>query len=414
MELECLPDNAQLNLSRDALRRLVIGLVLREQQRLRRNGSVSADQVISGLVIGKRAEEIDDLELNEAKLGFDSLATLDLILAVNRFFDLGTSGVEDYLLIRRRIGDWLDLLQHHRRIAATSWRFGFETSGSSGEPKCIWQTADTLWTEMRAQAAGPFAHLSPPGRVISLVPPYHIYGFLFGCVLPDLLGMDVVDLHFAAPGAVFRHAQPGDLVVGTPHNWEILRKTGQCFCDAVNGVTAAGPMRSKTWEVIRQNNLYRLTEIFGSTETGGIGSRTDPEAPFQLLPHLEREGRQVSCRKTGERLALQDRLVWESPDLFRLEGRLDHMVQVAGMNVSPQVVRHQLDQVPGVAEAAVRLGKDRLKAFVVPTTGQETGALERRILAHVNATLEAPARPGSYTYGPQLPRNAMGKLTDWS
>lgn len=403
----------EINLSRDALRRLVISLVLREQKTLRKKGMITADQALNAHLLGKSPEAIDQIQIDEATLGIDSLGTLDLILAMNRFFDLSTTGIEDYLLVKKRICDWIDLLQQHRELRAQDWSFGFETSGSTGTPKQIVQSANWLWFEMRAQAAGPLEHLSSQGRILSLVPPHHIYGFLFSCVLPDLKHMDVIDLHYAAPGAAFRHAQAGDLIVGTPFNWEVLCKTGQRFCDGVNGVTAAGPMRPATWQVIAENNLSRLTEIYGATETGGIGSRCSPDAPFELLPHLEQTDLGVRSKDGGSALILQDVLAWETARTFHVSGRLDAMVQVAGVNVSPALVKDRLIEVKGVADAVVRLGSDRLRAFIVPEAGHSQEHLEKRILAHVNSTLDVPSRPASYCFGPQVPRNEMGKLVDW-
>lgn len=89
------------------------------------------------------------------------------------------------------------------------------------------------------------------------------------------------------------------------------------------------------------------------------------------------------------------------------------MIQVAGVNVSPQHLRGLFLGIEGVAEVAIRPGGLRLKAFVVPAPGIAAEALEARLTAFT-ATLPAPARPSAITFGPALPRTPMGKLSDWN
>ena len=400
-------------LSKNALRRLIISFILHEQKKRQRQGLIRSDQALAARLAGRDADAIDDIEINEDMLGFDSLGILELILAMNRFFDLARSGVEDYLLINRRIGSWADLLSQHRMLVGPDWTFGFTTSGSTGNPSLVSHTAHDLWEEMEAQIAGPLSHVESPGRILLLVPPHHIYGFLFGCVLPDLLGMDVVDLYSAGPATPFRLAQEGDVIVGTPFNWDLLRRTDLKFAEGVYGVTSAGPSTPETWQCVQTNNLARLTEIYGSTETGGVGSRSGYGHPFDLLPHLNGTDGTITRRSATKPLVLQDKLDWSDARSFRVVGRLDTVVQVAGVNVSTTYVRDHILGIEGVADVAVRMGDDRLRAFLVPEAGVDCGTLQDNIQANIQAALDPPARPHSFTFGPQLPRNDMGKTADW-
>lgn len=404
-----------MRLSNDAVRRILISLIMAEQESLHKKGVITGDHLLGPKVFGRNTADVDGIKITEEVLGFDSLGILDVILAVNRFFQLDASGAEDYLLIERDIGSWVRLVQKHRDLVADQWSFGFQTSGSAGKPKTVIHPAKVLWTEMAAQHQAPLRILRPPGRVITLVPPHHIYGFLFGCVLPEVAGVDHCDLHLASPTAAFREARSGDLIVGTPHNWDVLSKTGKIFATGVHGVTSAGPSTPGTWNVVSENGLAGLTEIFGSTETGGLASRTSPDDAFILLPHLSMVDGVIPCPVTGSPLPLQDNLVWTSARHFRIAGRIDHVVQVAGVNVSPALVANRIKLIAGVADAVVRLDDDRLKAFVVPAHSQsEAGALRQSIHRELYRDLPAVARPTSIDIGPALPRNAMGKLSDWT
>ena len=114
--------------------------------------------------------------------------------------------------------------------------------------------------------------------------------------------------------------------------------------------------------------LTRLLQVYGSSETAGVGWRDDPAGPYALLPGWRRDGDGLL---QGHR-AIQppDLLEWRDDDRFRVLGRRDGAVQVAGFNVVPDQVRAALARHPAVADIAVRPMRpkegSRLKAFVVP------------------------------------------------
>lgn len=397
------------------IRRLCISLILAEQGDLIRKG-----QMVSGAsnpLLDPRlsVDALDQLRIDEEGLGFDSLARLGLILRVNRFFRLSTTGVEDYLLMYRSLGDWVELIGQHLSMVGEDVVFTFDTSGSSGPIKHVTHQGRDLQEEVSAHLLGPFAGLAPGTRILALVPPHHIYGFLFTCLLPTQLGSAVIDLHRSAPTAVFRHARAGDLIVGTPLHWDLLQQSGLRLSGGIFGLTSAGPSTFLTWRAPVTLGLSSLTEVYGSTETGGVGTRTEGQAAFQLLGHLRQIDGQIGFRNrdTGV-LELQDRLDWLSPTQFHVLGRKDDVVQVAGVNVSPSEIRTVLQAFSGVAEVAVRPGGNRLKAFIVPDPAlPDPASFAESLHRHILQTLPAPARPTSLTFGPSLPRNAMGKLCDW-
>jgi long-chain acyl-CoA synthetase len=133
---------------------------------------------------------------------------------------------------------------------------------------------------------------------------------------------------------------------------------------------------------------------------------------------LDRDGDGVIRLVDRATLKLPDHVEWLAARQFRLIGRRDGAVQVGGVNVSPARVRDILLGRPEIADAAVRLMRDdeghRLKAFVVPRgPAAEHTALRRKIGAWVNAELPPHERPRAITFGAKLPRDALGKLTDW-
>lgn len=389
--------------------RLCIALIAAEQERLRREGRIDPRQAISARLLDAAPETVAALPIDETTLGFDSLSRLDLILSVTRFFGLAASGIEDYLLVRPFLGDWTALVAEHFRRVGGAAALTFTTSGSTGAGKPVTHPRAVLEAEVAAIVHDLLPGFS--GAVLSMVSPQHIYGFLWSCLLPRRQGLAVRDLHGAAPTRLPREVRAGDLLLGTPFTWAQLAATGARLAPGCTGVTAGAPPEAGTWAAARDLGLDRLIDLYGATETAGVGWREAEGAPFRLLAPLRRRGDAILRGDTA--LPVQDRLHWHGPDSFSVLGRRDSVVQVAGTNVCPEAVRDTLLEVPGVREAGIRLDGGRLKAFIVPDPGCGTAALEEALRRLVARRLPAPARPDRFRFGPGLPRSATGKLADW-
>ncbi len=360
-------------------------------------------------------------------LGVDSLELMQLAGSLAETLQMQRSGVEDYLLARRTLAGWLDIaaagLQH--------WdaELTFRTSGSSGEPKRCPHLLATL-----EQEAASLATLFPGRRRLVLaVPSHHIYGFLFGVLLPRHLGLggsQVIAVRDRLPAQLARHLLPGDLVVGHPQFWQAALAAESIFPDDVMGVSSTAPCPDAVAERAQAAGL-RLVQVYGASETGGLGWRASHRDPYRLLPHIERapgDGDGLLRRgPDGEAqpLCAQDGLAWCGPDSFTLGARRDSAVQVGGINVFPERVRQVLLAHPQVADAAVRLMRPdegvRLKAFIVPRAGADAGTdtvadagLVRSLRAWIDAQLAAPERPKAITLGGSIPRGVLGKPADWS
>ena len=363
--------------------------------------------------------------LDEDGLGLDSLARLRAVSLVTAYFGLASTGLEDYLVIDPRLRAWIAIVRRHLVLRGSLAEVTFTTSGSSGlTPKsATHRLADLLaevdsvvaaWTEPPRTEGRPTGATDVPRRILASVPPQHIYGFLFTVLLPDRLGCPVIDLSEKPPTAALRTAERSDLIVGTPFTWQLALEGGAVAQGVCNGLVSTAPAPAWLWPKAREAGVARLDEIYGSSETSGIGWRQAPDVPFDLLPHLGRRGDKPARGITD--MMLQDRLAWSGPRSFSLAGRIDESVQVGGLNVSPSAVRETLLRVPGVSDVAVRLDGDRLKAFVVPETDAVGGtlALEQSLRNAALRDLAPPARPQRYTFGSAIPRSAMGKLADWS
>lgn len=355
----------------------------------------------------------ESLSLTE-DLGVDSLELMALATVLSEALHVHESGVEDYLLARRRLGDWVDLAGI--ALETFSGRLTFRTSGSSGIPKpCVHDLA-ALAEEIPVWAA----LLPGRKRVLTAVPCHHIYGFLFTLLLPQSASVhDIVDLRGSAPGWLATVARPGDLVVGHPEFWASVARTVPRMPADVVGVSSTAPCPDALATALEQNGLAALLQVYGSSETAGVGWRLAPREPFQLLPHWRIDGDALvrTSSVPTQDVVLQDKLEALGDAKFRVLGRKDQAVQVGGVNVHPARVREVLLKHPLVADAAVRLMRPeegtRLKAFIVPRPGAQEdvlAALERWI----DSELATPERPKAITVGAALPVSAEGKLQDWA
>ncbi|MEW5775076.1 MAG: AMP-binding protein [Thermodesulfobacteriota bacterium] len=334
-------------------------------------------------------------------------------------FGLGPDVVEE-LVGLAQVTAWADTVLG--LAGARPERLTFRTSGSTGQPVAHTHATALLWQEMATQAE------FYPGRtrVVGFVPCHHIYGFLFLVLLPKALGVPVVLLPPLPTVAHVRRLQPGDLAVAFPLFWKGLAQVGAAFAPRVQGVTSTGPCPAEVILTLQELGLERCTEIYGSSETAGIGFRHAPGDTYTLLdywasdPGAELGNGLVRALPDGGRATypLPDHVAWASPRTFTLAGRRDRAVQVGGVNVYPERVREVLQQHPAVAACMVRLMRpeegSRLKAFVVPNdpTADST-ALRRVILAWLEPRLTPAETPKALAFGDRLPATALGKAADW-
>lgn len=354
-------------------------------------------------------------------LGADSLELLGMATALAGALHLrdGGAGVDEGLLARSCLAGWARAAREG--LAAGASRMGFYTSGSAGSPKRCTHAVATLWQEARE-----LARLVPGRtRILSAVPAHHIYGFLFTALLPQAEGgLEVVDLRSAGPAFALAQARPGDLIVAHPVWWEALLRLEPAFGADVAGVSSGAPCPDPVAAGLAAAGL-RLLQVYGSSETAGVGWRDAAGAPFALLSWWRRaEGADALERRLPDgavaRYPLQDKLDWQDARRFRPAGRIDQAVQVGGMNVFPACVAEVLKMHPRVQDAAVRLMRPdegrRLKAYVVPRAlpaGAGAAALREELTAWLAARLSAAECPAAISFGERLPRQAGGKPADW-
>ena len=381
--------------------------------------------------LGSRISPQSDVDWSATGLALDSLARIQLATAAATWCNAYDAGFEDLFLAKRSAADWAAVMLRARASGAAN--FTFATSGSTGARKHIRHREDVLRNEAQAWAtvlsavdanAGNSASTPPTvNRVVVLAPTHHIYGFIWGVLLPLALGVPAIDADFADLPELL----PGDLLIAVPDQWAWLARSAKAWPAGVQGISSTAPLADDVHRQLidkRTGNLpaplARLLQIYGSSETAGLAWRSDPVQPYTLAPGRTRtaQGGIELLLPTGAQAAMpvQDDLQWTSDWAFQLLRRVDNSVQVGGHNVSPDWVAQQLMTHSAVKAAAVRLDTlltpPRLKAYVLlhsPADAEQKRGLETWALD----TLPAHAQLASVTYGDALPQNAMGKPSDW-
>ena len=350
--------------------------------------------------------------------GLDAEGLRSVAEAFSRMLYLDRHAAEG-LLALPTLGAWAG---HARQL----WHAGpgelvFMTSGSTGEPTACHQSFALLEQEIRAQGE----IFRGASRIVSLVPAHHIYGFLFSILLPKVLGIPVADLPPAPSESGIGELQSSDLVVAFPMFWKHVAALSRTLPPGIRGVTSTGPCPADTIRALLAKGLERMTEVYGSSETGGLGTRHDPGDAYTLLPFWNRHAggspelleRTLPDGRTDGPVPAPDFLQWETERTFRPMKRQDKAVQVAGVNVYPHKVADCIRSHPMVRDCAVRPMRpeegQRLKAFIVMRAGMSESEARRELKAWLQHRLSSAEMPKSLTFGPSLPANSMGKDADW-
>ncbi|MCF8482370.1 MAG: AMP-binding protein [Rhodospirillum sp.] len=310
------------------------------------------------------------------------------------------------------------------------------TSGSTGLPKEIRKTLAQLEAEITTQ--DPLWRDQAPleARVLGLVSHQHIYGLLFRILWPVMGGRVFQARQARFWEDLISDARPGDIIVASPAH------LGRPHADLVSMArpslvfSSGGPLPLEASQASAAVLDAIPTEIYGSTETGGIAWRRQRElgaaTPWTPLPGVAVALNEAGCLRvraahiageawyqTEDRANLEGTNPEGNQTGFRLGGRADRVVKVEGKRLSLTAVERHLAASDLVDDVVALLASDddtRLSAVVVPTAaGWEAHGAEgafrlgRRLRHHLRAFEEDAALPHRWRFVETLPTDAQGK-----
>lgn len=379
-----------------------------------------ANQRCTSMRWQKVAQWAAETTIDEEGCGADSLEYAALTAQCYQLFQCIESEQVPDLYSVNTLGGWVNqILDSNLHFS----RFGFISSGSTGKQKAVVHGADKLLQEVDELAE----IFSDARRVVSLVPSCHLYGFIFTLLLPQKLQIPLVDAKAKSPVEFLRSLQPGDLVVGYPDYWRHLEILGVDFPNDITVVSSTAPAADTLINSLCELGTAAFIEIYGATETGGIGYRRWPQKNYELFNYWQAETENetasfdLSIKDSNEQYSLPDVITWLGDRRFSIGARADGAVQVGGINVSLMEVEDCLVRHPSVESCAVRkmgeLEGSRLKAYIVSVnelSGTERLELIASLELWVKDNLKPVQRPKHFTIGRSIPKNSMGKSCDWA
>ncbi|NWO05171.1 MAG: AMP-binding protein [Alteromonadaceae bacterium] len=306
------------------------------------------------------------------------------------------------------------------------------TSGSTGTPKMVPMTLAQLESEV-AMHERQWAPVVGQSLVIGTVSHQHIYGLVWRVLWP-LAGRRpfVSEVCRYAEDAETRSACRSSCVLVTtpthlarwphrpgeraPGHWSMV-------------VSSTAPLARKDSEFGHEYFGTPVTELFGSSETGGIAWRQQTvDDVWTTLDgiHVDREPETGALLLKSPLVAADgwfrtgDKAEVFSARRFRLLGRLDRIAKIEGKRVSLSAMEQRLAEHDGIRDVRVLVltGKRTETAVVAvlqPAAREQLEAdgkraLTRALRGWLSSQFEAPVLPRRWRFVEQLPRNAQGKI----
>lgn len=314
-------------------------------------------------------------------------------------------------------------------VEAQAPAFSLLTSGSTGKPTAhpkSWLTALRI-TEAGVEAL--CGHLGRPSlaglTLVATVPPQHSYG-IESSILLALLGGAAFDTgrpFYPADvaQALARVPRPRALVT-TPFHLKAVVQAGLALPPVDLILSATAPLSPQLAAQAEAAFGGPLIEIYGCTEAGQVATRrTTGGEVWQTMGALRLHAEPAP--EGGERIVVHGGHVAEPTVLadlmellddrrFRLLGRANDLVHVAGKRSSLGHLNYHLNRIEGVQDGAFWQpqedadGVGRLVAFVVAP-----GLQAAQVVQALRPSIDAAFLPRRVVQVAALPREATGKLT---
>jgi acyl-coenzyme A synthetase/AMP-(fatty) acid ligase len=298
------------------------------------------------------------------------------------------------------------------------------TGGSTGKPRVWSKSPHNLFAE--AFYLKEKFSLSDQDIFVATVPPYHIYGLLFSVLVPFVAHARVLPDIYTFPQEIISITKKhkASVLVSVPIHYRALKVDNLSLPSLKVAFSSSGALdRSDGLHFYKKTGLG-ITEIYGSTETGGIASRsiseqTDSWKPFDV----------VSWKLTGSRLSVKsdftspemerdpdgfcptgDEASEDKENRFVLLGRADGIVKVAGKRVDLLDIQNKIKTLPTVSDAVVVAfptdkGRESVIAAAVACDLTETHL--KKLLMDM---LEPYAIPRRVEIVSSIARTATGKI----
>ncbi|MGD9190202.1 MAG: AMP-binding protein, partial [Desulfobacteraceae bacterium] len=303
------------------------------------------------------------------------------------------------------------------------WIFLF-TGGSTGVPK--------IWTKTPCNLLGESAFLvrefnvTDADVILATVPPYHIYGLLYSVLVPLLASARVCRQTPTFPNEILTLAGQTDatILISIPAHYRALRNHHTDRHNLRIAFSSGGALAPEDDQAFFESVRVPVTEVYGSTETGGIALRCRAAGRPGLIPYscvdwrIADDALCVRSRFLSRELETDsagfyrtaDRAKPDGDQGFALLGRSDGIVKVAGKRVDLLSIQQVLQKIPGVDDAYVfakKTEQGRENVILALVAGDAAEPLLRETLQQ---RFEPYAVPRVIKTVAQIPVSSVGKV----
>jgi acyl-coenzyme A synthetase/AMP-(fatty) acid ligase len=283
------------------------------------------------------------------------------------------------------------------------------TGGSTGKPK-VWSKSPRNLLAEAFYLKEKFS-LSDKDLFVATVPPYHIYGLLFSVLVPFIAHARVLPDIYTFPQEIIStiNKHKASVLVSVPIHYRVLKVDSLSVPTLKVAFSSAGALdRSDGLHFYKKTGLG-ITEIYGSTETGGIASRsisehTDKWKAFDVVSWKLKNSRlSVKSDFTSPEMETDlegfcltgDEAREEKENSFVLLGRADGIIKVAGKRVDLLDVQNKIKTLPTVSDAfvlALPTDKGRESVIAAVVACDLTEAHLKKLLMEIFEPYAVPRR----------------------
>lgn len=314
-------------------------------------------------------------------------------------------------------------------------KISFFTSGSTAAPKEITKSIKTLFAEVRNIYNTQHHLISEDVVVVATIQPFHMYGMLWRFLFPLAAGIPI-DLNLVISPEDLQYKQSiykQILFLSVPSLMSRLEKYADLYDFSkgnIKGIFSSGRLLSnETSEGMRKIFSVSPTEIFGSTETGGVAMRQQCNGQqWTVFDPVRVEQDTDGCLKVssafieGGYFKMQDAVQMEDqeedPRHFILLGRLDRLVKIAEKRVSLPEIEAKYEVHEFIEQAyAVLIAEEKLGALLVLTEkGKEFlkfhsfAEFSMLMRQHMIRFFDNSSVPRKLKISTEIPCNSQGKV----
>lgn len=293
------------------------------------------------------------------------------------------------------------------------------TSGSTGMPIPHKKHWGPLVRNVQTQAERLGLSADTNYTITGTIPPQHMYGLESTVLLPLQSGIAFSSEQPFYPVDICSALDDVPLpriLVSTPLHMRLLLESEVTIPELTLVISATAPLSTALAFKIEASVKAPLLEIYGSTETGQIATRSTQGSEWHLLPgvQLTQHGQHVWAEGGHVEIAvpLNDIIEVIDPTHFLLHGRTQDLINIAGKRNSLASLNYHLNSIEGVIDGVFFMPDEvshdhvtRLSACVVAP-----GLTASAVLAALRIRIDPVFLPRPLLFVESLPRNSTGKL----